>query len=408
MKSVTRFDTLLARHTARELAREERDARPTAVIDPERVVPLSEAVIVADHSFVVQAANDAAAHLLRWPDPYELVRDLNQVPWSIFGAQQLREIQVALVMRGRWSGSVALLCRDGEPFEAFVTACSLHAGRDVPAGVVVTIRPQLVAPSAGELPTDAEAFGVRGLPGSFCLHYQPEVDLRSGAIAGCEALLRWWHPGLGLVSPGPALAHPKWSARLAGLETWSIFAACRQAMAWERGGARLPVALNVSANLLADPELVNRVRQALVVTGMAPGMLVVDVPVAAAAGASEAVRRVTTDLADLGVTVAIDGVRDARDQVALAQIPASVYKIIPEPVSEAGVVGLRTAEAVGMAQTRGATTVAKSVETTTDLQAAQRLGFDRAFGHIFSPALSSADLARTLGGGRAIGRATAS
>ena len=371
-----------------------RQAR-SALIDPERVVPLSEGVIVADHSFEVQAANDTAAQLLGWDEPCSMVQDLNDVHLSIFGKVRLREIQVALVMKGRWSGPTLLERRDGSVFPAFVTVCRVHAARDVPAGIVFTVRPELVAPNPDGQSPDAEAFGVKGLPGSFCLHYQPEVDLRDGSVPGCEALLRWWHPGLGMVSPGPALAHPKWAARMAGLETWSIFAACRQAVRWEQQGRRVEVAINVSESHIADLELLGRVRQALVVTGVDASRIAIDLPVQAFTQQPRRARKVAADLHELGVTVVIDGVRDARSERVLADVPASVFKIIPARAGHTADQAADTVEAVALARSRGAGTVAKTVETQSDLHAARMLGFDRAFGHVFSPALAPSELART-------------
>lgn len=387
-----RFETLTARQV-------EREAR-AATIDPEQVVPLSEAVIVADHSFTVQAANRAASDLLGWTEPRHLVRDLNQVSWSILGAAKLREIQVALVMRGRWSGSAVLERRDGSMFEAFVTACSLHAARDIPSGVVVTIRSRVVGNGSSGLPADAESFGVTGLPGSFCLHYQPEVDLRDGSVTGCEALLRWWHPGLGMVSPGPALAHPKWAARLAGLETWSVFAACRQAAAWAEKGRPARIALNVSEQHMNDPELLHRVRQAVVITGVDPSWLAIDLPVAALVRTPALARRVAAGLAELGVVVVVDSVYGAVPPETFDGIPASVLKIIPGNVgrSSAGSVDRPAEAAIELARSIGATSVAKSVETAADLRAVRGIGFDRAFGHVFSPAVGPAELFRTLVG----------
>jgi EAL domain-containing protein (putative c-di-GMP-specific phosphodiesterase class I) len=383
-----KLDSLLARQA-------NRDAR-AATIDPERVVPLSEAVIVADHSFAVQSANDAAADLLGWIDPQSLVRDLNQVSWSIIGSSLLREIQLELVKRGKWSGQAVLERRDGSLFDGFMTACRLHAEGDHPMGVVITIRSLAVAEAWGSIPIDVESFGVKGLPGTFCLHYQPEVDLRSGSVTGCEALLRWWHPGMGMVSPGPAFAHPKWSARMAPLETWSVFAACRQAVAWADAGCELPVALNVSDRHLADTELVGRVRQALVITGLNPQHLSIDIPMTALVRSPTRARAAAQELADLGVTIVLDSVLGSVPNHALEGLPATVLKIIPGDLSDPDATA-SAMEAITLARSLGAVAVAKSVESADELKAVRELGFDRAFGHVFSPAIAPGEVLRTLG-----------
>ena len=72
-----------------------------------------------------------------------------------------------------------------------------------------------------------------GLPGRFCLYYQPELDLRDGSIRACEAMVRWWHPEFGMVRPGLTLDGTRWNERVHGIEEWAVAEVCRQAVGRE-------------------------------------------------------------------------------------------------------------------------------------------------------------------------------
>jgi EAL domain-containing protein (putative c-di-GMP-specific phosphodiesterase class I) len=372
-----------------------RRLRP-GTIDTTRVVPLSEGLIEADHSFEVRAVSSAAAELLGWDHPAALTRALNDTGWSPFEAGLRRELQFALALRGKWQGPARLRRRDGSELATFLTACALNASPGTPSGVVVAIRPSNAIDERSLGASQGDSYAVSGLPGHFCLFYQPEIDLLDGQITGCEALLRWWHPGLGMISPGPAFAEPQWAQRLAGVEVWTLFAACRQGAAWAERGHPVPVVVNISQTHLQDPELVERIRRALVVTGVHPSRLTVDLPGPALATSSQRLHRVAWALHELGATVAIDDAGRGHDLEALRSLPAQVLKL---PRGAGRAVDGRpapAAAAIEVARTMGAITVAKSVETNRELQHLRTLGCDRAFGHLFVPAMPPTDLGDLL------------
>lgn len=370
-----------------------------AIGDAELVVPLAEGVLVADHTLAIHTANEAAADLLGWHDPSALVQAATDAVWELLEAGQVSEVLDAISRTGRWTGTAFLERRDGTLFEALLSACSLHtADGGLPSGTMLTIRPHVVAPFTAHPPPDSEAYDVEGLPGRFCLYYQPEFDLADGTVPSCEALLRWWHPDFGILSPGPSLARTKWAERLAGVEAWSVFAVCRQIAAWEDQGRPVQVALNVSRHHLRDPQFLPRVRQALDNTGIDPKQLAIDLPLSALVKDPVHVREVALDLADLGVTLIVDGVSGDAPPAAFEGLPIAVLKIVVGNVGHPSAIGRHRSadDAIALARTIGAISVAKSVETAADLQALLEMGFDRAFGHVFSPALAPAALVPLL------------
>ena len=97
----------------------------------------------------------------------------------------------------------------------------------------------------------------------FLLHYQPQVDLRTGSTTGAEALLRWLHPSRGLLLPGTLLPIAEGAGLIAELGEWALREACRQNRAWQKNGlGPIKVAVNVSA-LQLGPAFGETVRRAL-------------------------------------------------------------------------------------------------------------------------------------------------
>ena len=98
----------------------------------------------------------------------------------------------------------------------------------------------------------------------FMLHYQPQVDLRTGEIVGMEALVRWLHPVRGLVSPAVFIPVAEASGLIVSLGEWVLRTACAQNKAWQLAGLPpISVAVNLSARQFRQPDLVERVTEIL-------------------------------------------------------------------------------------------------------------------------------------------------
>ncbi len=373
--------------TAMRAARRAARGSVTGRRDAQRGLPLDDAVIVTDHSLRVRSLNDPASLLLGWDDPREMTHHVASGAWSPLDQELRRQVQLGLVQRGRWEGSRLIRRRDGATVPMAISACVLNGSPGLSKGVVLVLRALPETRRTAPCDREGELFRVGGLPGPFSLHYQAEIDLSGRSVTAVEGLLRWWHPGLGLVSPGPALSHPRWSARLASLEIWSIFAVCRQAQAWAEQGYDIPVAVNLSQTQVADPDVVDRVRRALALTGLDPAFLAVDVPAAAFARAPQQARRVAGSLAETGVTVVLDQLTDTVAESQIRGVETAVVKV-PGPGPRLGPV----AERVERARRHGAKVVAVAVETDQQLVEVRNAGCDHALGHLFSRPLPVADL----------------
>lgn len=237
---------------------------------------------------------------------------------------------------------------------------------------------------------------VAGLPGHFCLHYQPQIDLDSGATSRAEALLRWLHPGFGLLRPHVSLEGTRWAVELGGLEDWAAREVCRQGGRWARDGLWVQVALNVSATFLFSPGFVNALRYELVRSDLSPHLLAIDIPLAAVASDPDRVVQISRALAEVGIGVVIDGVIGGTRSAGLRDVDADTWKIDLGRASRSDAsVHPSTAGAVDQAHEAGALAIAKAVEDDRRLAEVRALGFDGAFGNIVSPPLP-ADSARDV------------
>jgi diguanylate cyclase (GGDEF)-like protein/PAS domain S-box-containing protein len=138
----------------------------------------------------------------------------------------------------------------------------------------------------------------------FVLHFQPIVDLRTGAVTGAEALLRWNHPERGLLPPGPVVELAEDTGLIVPLGTWALGAACRQAMSWASNGFVVRMSVNVSARQLHASDFVDTVATALADTGLSPGQLTLELTESALIRPSALT--VLQDIRSLGVRVALD------------------------------------------------------------------------------------------------------
>lgn len=238
-----------------------------------------------------------------------------------------------------------------------------------------------------DLVDDVAATAIPGLAGHVCLHYQPQLDLGSGAILAAEALLRWWHPGFGLISPYASLDGTRWAAAISSLEGWAAAEACRQAARWSDDGLGIQVGLNVSSGYLLRPGFVASLRTEVDRSGLPARLLSIDVPFAAFVSDRRRTVQVAAELAAEGMGVVVDGVPGGLRLDDLADLEADAWKI--ELRADRGRPGLHPAVALAVEQAHraGATAIAKAVEDDEQLVAVRSAGFDGVFGNVISQPL---------------------
>jgi EAL domain-containing protein (putative c-di-GMP-specific phosphodiesterase class I) len=224
--------------------------------------------------------------------------------------------------------------------------------------------------------------------GELAVYYQPQVDLANGVIAGMEALVRWRHPARGMVSPGLFMPLAEETGLCVPIGRRMLREACRQLVAWR---ARYPglaapfVSVNLSGRQFRSPELVAEVAAVLAETGLAPGLLKLEVPETDALARPEAGAATCGALRALGVWLAIDDYGTGCSSLSgLPLMPVDTLKIDPS-FFRAGEHNRVLVRAVaGLAHGLGLDVTAEGLETAADVAWAREVGCALGQGYVFA------------------------
>ena len=237
------------------------------------------------------------------------------------------------------------------------------------------------------------------------LHYQPSYDLRSGLVAGAEALIRWQHPTDGLVPPGAFIPVAEDSGLIGPMGEWALFEAARESRRRLDAGTPLTVWVNVSARQLARPGFSDVVRSCLSTVGLPASLLGVEVTESVLADVASSTAELAA-LRSFSVRVAIDDFGTGYSSLTrLREFPVDVLKIDRSFVADLATgedAQAVVAAIVELAHAIGAVTVAEGVETAEQLAVLRAMGCDSACGfHLARPVPASA-LADAIAGGVAL------
>ena len=238
------------------------------------------------------------------------------------------------------------------------------------------------------------------------LHYQPVVDLTTGAVVAVEALVRWEHPERGLLGPASFLPVAETTGLVVPLGQQVLRMACAEAARWPGGpGVGLDVHVNLSVRQVSHPDVVRTVREALEGAGLPAARLVVDVTESAVMEDAAAARSALHDLAQLGARIAVDDFGTGSTSLQhLTRYPVGSLKVDRSfvqgigrnPDDEAIVTSV-----VGLAHAVGARCVGEGVETREQAAVLRLRGCELAQGNLFSPPVPVSELADALDASRA-------
>jgi diguanylate cyclase (GGDEF)-like protein/PAS domain S-box-containing protein len=235
--------------------------------------------------------------------------------------------------------------------------------------------------------------------GELSLHYQPQLDLRSGSVVGVEALLRWHHPVRGPLLPADFIGVAEESGLIVPIGRWVLDEACRFATEPGSPGAGLDhVAVNVSARQLSNG-LVAHVASAIVESGIAPRRLVLELTESALLTDAEMACAAMGALTDLGVTLSLDDFGTGYSSLSyLQRLPLRELKIDRTFVGRLGHPDGRAivSAVVALADALGLGTCAEGVERESDARLLSDLGCRRAQGWWWAMAVPADELAEVL------------
>jgi EAL domain-containing protein (putative c-di-GMP-specific phosphodiesterase class I) len=233
------------------------------------------------------------------------------------------------------------------------------------------------------------------------LHYQPLVDLKTGALCGMEALLRWQHPKRGLVAPGEFIGVAEDRGLIITIGRWVLCEACRQVRAWRDAGYEVPtVSVNVSARQFGDDSLFDVIADATRRHGLPSGALSIELTESVLMTEPQRSAATLGRLADAGIAAAIDDFGTGYSSLAyLKRFAATTVKIDRSFID--GLPGSRddlaiTQAVLAMARTLGLQVVAEGVETVAQRDLLTALGCERAQGYLFGRPMPASDMERRL------------
>jgi diguanylate cyclase (GGDEF)-like protein/PAS domain S-box-containing protein len=221
----------------------------------------------------------------------------------------------------------------------------------------------------------------------FLLLYQPQIELDSGAVVGLEALLRWRHPELGLVSPHEFVPLAEESGLIEPLGMWVLDTACRQYRAWREAGLpALRLAINMSARQFQRPELEWRIRGVLEETAMDARRLELELTESVLMQEGDHTAVLLDTLSDLGIGLALDDFGTGYSSLSyLKRFPITRVKIdrcfVRDVATSEGDAAVARA-VIAMAHGLGLEVVAEGIETLEQLGVLRRYGCDEGQGFL--------------------------
>jgi diguanylate cyclase (GGDEF)-like protein len=240
--------------------------------------------------------------------------------------------------------------------------------------------------------------------GEFEIEYQPIVDLRSGAVSGCEALLRWRHPERGMISPAEFIPVAEDIGLISQLGEWVLASACVEAASWPDN---IKLAVNVSPVQFRNHTLALHVASALASSGLAASRLELEITEAVLIRDDETALAILHQLRAVGVRIALDDFGTGYSSLSyLQRFPFDKIKIdrcfvndVAEPDGSSSIVQA----VVNIASARNMTTTAEGVETEAQRELLRALGCTEMQGYLFSPAKPAAEIRRLLLGRAKVG-----
>jgi diguanylate cyclase (GGDEF)-like protein len=233
----------------------------------------------------------------------------------------------------------------------------------------------------------------------FVLHYQPLIDMQSGAVFGLEALIRWNHPELGLLRPDRFIPAAEQSGLIVSIDRWVLKEACRQASEWHTLGHRIVMAVNLSGRQFQDPGLIDYVRGVLESENFPPQFLELEITEHYAMRDVEKAIPTLHALKALGVRIAIDDFGTGYSCLSyLKHFPIDTLKLdgsfvrdLASPEDAQIAMGV-----IALAHSLKLKVIAEGVETISQLAFLREHACDRLQGYLFSRPMPPANFDRYM------------
>ena len=235
----------------------------------------------------------------------------------------------------------------------------------------------------------------------FLLHFQPQVDVATGAIVGAEALVRWRHPELGLVSPADFIPLAEETGLILPIGEWVLRRACVQARAWQDAGyPPLHMAVNISGRQFRQQLLVRSVEQAVAAAGYDPRRLELEITESVLMRSAEETVRTLRHLKEMGSRISVDDFGTGYSSLNyLTRFPIDALKIdqsfVRDITTDPADAAITTA-VIAMAAGLKLEVIAEGVETPEQVAFLRRQGCHLMQGYHFSRPVPAEEFEKLL------------
>ena len=257
-------------------------------------------------------------------------------------------------------------------------------------------RPQMNANAAQRLRMEVELRHAL-VRNEFELHYQPQLNVKSGNVVGMEALVRWTNGTLGRVAPGEFIPLADDTGLIVPIGEWILRAACAQCKIWEKAGLEpMPVSVNIAAPQFRRSNLLQLVSTVLAEYGLDARWLALEISESSIMQHAEQTIKTLSELRELGIAIAIDDFGTGYSSLSyLKRFPVNKIKVdqtfvrdISNDPNDAAIVSA----IIAMSRQLGIKTLAEGVETEAQLAFLSRLDCDEYQGYLFSRPLPAAEV----------------
>jgi diguanylate cyclase len=239
----------------------------------------------------------------------------------------------------------------------------------------------------------------------FLVYYQPQVDLQTGIVFGAEALLRWYSPERGMVSPAEFIPLAEETGLIHPIGEWVLHTACQQVQTWRKGNfSHLQIAVNLSGQQFGQPQLGQKVAQIVQSSQIDPAGLELELTESTLLQNQAGALNTLAELKDLGIQIAIDDFGTGYASLSyLKQFPFDALKIdrcfIRNVHSESYNKAITTA-ILQMANSLSLKVVAEGVETEAELAFLRNQQCQAIQGFLFSRPLPTSEFEQLLQSGK--------
>jgi len=300
------------------------------------------------------------------------------------------------------SVGIAMYPDDGSSMQVLLARAdaAMHSAKQHGRGNFRRYAPGMDAGTQDRVKLESELHDAVAL-NQFQLYYQPKVDTQTGEVRSAEALIRWVHPGRGIVSPAEFIPLAEECGLIGTIGAWVIREACRQVRAWQIDGVpALRVSVNLSASQFRDSGLVDGIRRALDDAGLEAHFLEVELTESAVMSDPAKSTAILEHLSAMGVLVSVDDFGTGYSSMSyLRRFPIDKLKIdrvfIDEIASRAEDASIVRA-IVSLAHSLHLKVVAEGVETPAQLEFLRTAGCDEYQGYHFSRPLPAVEFERLI------------